>query len=218
MADSSTSIPQILQSQAQKEVLANALFDASTPAMLYGRNAVASLGLVWGYLGGRIYVNGAPVVIANGTLTLAANQNHYLEVGINGAVTSNTSGFSADRVPLYRVQTGPSSVINYEDHRSPLLLQRLCYGRAVMPLNDADLVLTLPQALCHSLEFSGSLTARRNVSVPAVARHWIVAASTSGGFGIQLKTASASSGASVTLADGQRKLVECDGLNLYLIG
>lgn len=218
MADLSTTIPQIQQSQAQKEVLANALFDASTPAMLYARNAVASLGLVWGYLGGRIYVNGAPVVIANGTLTLAANQTHYLEVGINGVVTSNTSGFSSDRVPLYRVQTGPSSVINYEDHRSPLLLQRLCYGRAVVPLNDADLVLTLPQALCHSLELSGSLTGRRSVTVPAVARQWIVAASTSGGFGIQLKTAAAAVGASVTLADGQRKLVECDGLNLYLIG
>lgn len=218
MADSSTSIPQILQSQAQKEVLANALFDAGSPAMLYARNAVASLGLVWGYLGGRIYVNGAPVVIANGTLTLAANLTHYLEVGINGAVTSNTSGFSADRVPLYRVQTGQSSVINYEDHRSPLLLQRLCYGRAVVPLNDADLVLTLMQALCHSLEFSGSLAARRSITVPAVARQWIVAASTSGGFGIQLKAAAAAAGASVTLADGQRKLVECDGLNLYLIG
>lgn len=218
MADLSTTIPQILQSQAQKEVLANALFDASSPAMLYARNALASLGLVWGYLGGRIYVNGAPVVIANGTLTLAANQICYVEVSSTGAVSVNTNGFSADKLPLYRVTTGATSVTNYEDHRSPLLPMRLLYGRALVALRDADLNLTLGQALCQSLEFTGALTAQRTVNVPAVARHWIVAASTNGGFGIQLKTAAAAAGASLTLADGQRKLVECDGLNLYLIG
>lgn len=215
MADSTSTLPQILQSQAQKEVLANALFDAASPSMLYARNAVTSLGLVWGYLGGRIYLNGAPVVIASGTLTLPASQTCYVEVGSNGAVSFNTTSFSAERVPLYRIVTGASSITSYEDHRSPLLLARLFYGRAVVPLRDADLTLTLAQALCHSLEFTGALTALRTVTVPAVARSWIIAASTSGGQGVQLKTAT---GTGITLADGQRRWVECDGVNLYLIG
>ncbi len=215
MADAATPIPQILQSQAQKEVLANALFDAASPSMLYGRNAITSLGLVWGYLGGRVYINGLPVVIANGTLTLAPNQTHYLEVTVSGAVFSNTTGFAADRVPLHRIVTGAASVTSYEDHRSPQLLARLFYGRAVVAIRDADISLTLAQALCQSLEFSGALTAPRTVTVPAVARSWIVAVTTTGAQGVLLKTAT---GNALALADGQRRLIECDGVNLYPVG
>lgn len=215
MADFSSNIPQILQSQAQKEVLANALFDAASPAMLYGRNAITSLGLVWGYLGGRVYLNGVPVLIPNGTLTLAANLTHFIEVSATGAVSSNISGFAPDRVPLYRVVTGAVSVTSYEDHRSTLLLSRLFYGRAVVPLRDADLMLTLAQALCQSLEFSGALTAPRTITFPSVARSLIVAVTTTGGQGVVLKTAN---GAALPLVDGQRRLIECDGLNVLAVG
>ncbi len=215
MADSTTSVPQILQSQAQKEVLANALFDALSPSMLFGRNMFASIGLVWGYLGGRIYLNGSAVVLANGVLTLQANQTNFIEVSQSGVVSSNTTGFSIDRAPLYRVVTGATTITSYEDHRSATVFDRVFYGRASVSLGVANATLTLAQALCHSIEFTGLLNANRNVVFPNVARSYIVFANTTGGQTINVKTAA---GTGVALTDGQRQLVECDGVNMNLIG
>lgn len=215
MADQTTFVPQLLSSQAGKEILANVLFDAVSPAMLFGRNAQTTSGLVWGYLGGRTYLSGAAVVIANATLTLPANQTNFIEVSIAGVVTSNTSGFSLDRAPLYRVTTGATTITGYEDHRSATLFDRLFYGRVVIPMSNAAVTLNFAQSLCHSIELTGNLTAPRNVTVPTIARQYIIFANTTNGQGIVVKT---SGGTGVTFADGQRRLVECDGVNVNLIG
>jgi hypothetical protein len=211
MADSTTNIPQISQSQSQKEVLANALFDATSIWMIFGRNSLTSSGLIWGYLGGRIYLSGNPTVIANGTITLAANQTNYVEVNQSGVVSSNTSGFSLDRAPLYRVVTGATTVTSYEDHRSQTLFDRVFYGRITVNIGPANATLTLAQALAHSIEFTGALNANRNVTFPTVTRSYLLFANTTGGQTITVKTAA---GTGVTLTDGQRRIVECDGVNI----
>ena len=213
MADSLSHVPQILQSQAQKEVIANLLFDAASPSMTWARNAQTSIGLIWGYLGGRVYINGSPVVIANGALSLTASQTIYVEVGINGAVTQNTLGFSADKAPLYKIITNTTGVASYEDHRSASALNRLFAARTSISLAAANVTLTQAQALCESIELTGALPAARAVIFPSVVRCYRIACATSGGQIITLKTATS---VGLNLADGQRRWVECDGTNFYL--
>ncbi len=58
---------------------------------------------------------------------------------------------------------------------------------------------------------SGSLTATRDVIVPAATKLWLVYNSTSGGQSIRVKTAS---GTGVTIANGKKRYVYCDGTNV----
>ena len=114
MSNSSTLIDSIASNQSAKEVLANALFDAASPAMLWGRHASACVGLTWGYYGGW-YVG----QISNGTVSLTASTTNYLMADpVTGAVTVNTTGFTAGLIPLYAVVTGTSTVTSYTDERS----------------------------------------------------------------------------------------------------
>lgn len=119
MSNSTTNLDLISVSQAQKEVTANALLDAASPAMLYGRRASTSGGLVWGYYGGAVIISGTPTSIANGTITLTASATNYLEADpATGAVTKNTSGWTAGLTPLYSVVCGAATVMSYTDFRS----------------------------------------------------------------------------------------------------
>lgn len=119
MSDSTSNIPQLNPSSANLPQRINELFDAASPAMLYGRNAVTSTGLTWGYLGGRY----ASAPIANGTLTLAASQAAIYLVAdrATGAVSQATSTTNWDDTDnfarLYKLTTGTSTVTGYEDHR-----------------------------------------------------------------------------------------------------
>ena len=118
MSNSTTLLDTIQQSQAQKEVTANAMFDAASPAMLYGRRASTCSGLTWGYYGGYLSVSGTPTAVANGTLTLTASDVNYIEAdATTGAVSSNLVGFTVGSIPLYEVTTGASSVTSYLDKR-----------------------------------------------------------------------------------------------------
>ncbi|RQS84326.1 hypothetical protein [Burkholderia seminalis] len=120
MADSTTNIDQISSTQANKELTMNALTDAASPAMLWGRHASASIGLTWGYYGGRFVDNtGTAHAIANGTITLGASTTTYIYAdNVTGAVSSNTTSFPAGKVPLYSVVTGASTVSSWLDYRS----------------------------------------------------------------------------------------------------
>jgi hypothetical protein len=119
MSNSTPIIDLISVSQAQKEATANALFLAASPAMLYGRRELTSGGLTWGYYGGTAMIGGTPTPIANGTITLAASATNYVEAEPStGAVSSNTTGFTAGRTRLYQVVTGASTVSSYTDLRT----------------------------------------------------------------------------------------------------
>lgn len=122
MSNSTTILDYIAVNQAQKETSANALFDACSPAMLYGRRASTSGGLVWGYYGGTALLAGVPTQIANGTISLTASATNYLEAdSATGAVTKSTSGFTVGRIPLYQIMAGASTVSSYTDMRAGVL-------------------------------------------------------------------------------------------------
>ncbi|KVG33877.1 hypothetical protein [Burkholderia diffusa] len=120
MADSSTNIDQISSTQANKELTMNALTDAASPAMLWGRRASTSSGLTWGYYGGR-FVDGTGTAhaINNGTITVGASTTTYIYAdNVTGAVSSNTTGFPAGKVPLYSVVSNASQISSWLDYRS----------------------------------------------------------------------------------------------------
>lgn len=121
MSDSTSNLDTISQSQSQKETTANALFDAGSPATIYGRRASTTSGLTWGYYGGTFSAdNTARVSIANGTVALTGSATNYVEAdGTTGVVSVNTSAFTSGDVPLYKVVCGASTVTSYEDWRVP---------------------------------------------------------------------------------------------------
>jgi hypothetical protein len=119
MSDSTTNLDLISSGQAQKEVTANSLFDAASPAMLFGRRASTSAALTWGYYGGVIRIGSTLTAIPNGTVVLSASATNYIEVDpATGTVSVNTSAFTAGRMPLYAVVAGASTVSSYTDQRT----------------------------------------------------------------------------------------------------
>jgi hypothetical protein len=91
---------------------------------------------------------------------------------------------------------------------------RFLYGRFTLAMGDANKTLTYEQAMCESMELTGALTALRDVIVPTVKRSYTVFANVTGGFGVRVKT---SAGSGITVADGKRAIVECDGTNVVRV-
>ena len=117
MANSTSNLDLLAQAQQGKEVTANALFDASSPAMLFGRRAAGCVALTWAYYGGVMLVSGTPTRINNGTISLSASSTLYVEATTTGIVSSNTVGWTSGRIPLYKIYTGTAAVSSYEDWR-----------------------------------------------------------------------------------------------------
>lgn len=209
MSNSTITFDAIIQAQASKEVTANALFDALSPASLYGRRQSTSSGLTWGYYGGNVLVNGVLTQIANGTLTLTANLSNYIEAEpTTGAVSFNTTAFTAGRTPLYTVVAGAATVSSYTDHR---LAVPDVTGRLAKAISDANTTLSFAEVRNQIIEITGTLTAARNIVLPLKPRQWTVFNNTTGGFGLQFIGAS---GTGITVAAGKRAIVYSDGTNI----
>ena len=212
MANSATHIDTIIQSQASKEVTANAFFDAASPATLYGRRVSTSAGLTWGYYGGNVLVNGLFTQIANGTLTLTPNSNCYIEaIPPTGAVVFNTTGFTVGRTPLYYVVTGAASITSYTDWRLPAPEHQ---GMLVKAMSDANTTLTLADVRNQILQFTGTLTAGRNIVLPLVPRQHTVFNNTTGGFAL---TFIGATGTGTTVAATKRAIIYADGTNVVRV-
>ena len=174
MSGSTSNLDLIATAQAQKEVTANALFDAASPATLFGRRASTSSALTWGYYGGTLLVSGTPTTIANGTVALSASATNYVEVDASGTVSRNTTAFTVGSTPLYTVVTGASTVTSYTDKRTFLyqvLAQAFdlsCYSpgapsaSAILALIPAARAVTFPAGLIGS--FGVSLVAATAVT------------------------------------------------------
>lgn len=119
MSNSTTLLDLISSTQANKEAVANALFDAASPSTLWGRRASTTTGLTWGYYGGTYYVNGSALSVLNGSLSLTASATNYVFANATtGAVSANTTGVPAGSVPLYTIVAGTTTVTSYTDLRS----------------------------------------------------------------------------------------------------
>lgn len=212
MSNSTITFDNIVQSQASKEITANAYFDAASQATAFGRRQSTSSGLTWGYYGGNIVVDGTITQIANGTVALSASTTNYVEATRAGVVSKNTTGFTAGSIPLYSVVTGASTVTSYTDYRV-LLDPSYLAGRLVKAMADANQTLSAIEARCNILETTGALTAQRDLIVPLGANQWTVFANVTG-FGVRVIGAS---GTGIVIAVGKRAIVYADGTNVVRV-
>jgi hypothetical protein len=125
VANYPTTIDTISQSQSQKEVTANSLFDASSPSFAFGHRISTSAGLTWGYYGGVINIAGTPTVIANGTVALTASTTNYIRLNSDGTLSVLTSApagwpgpLASSATALYAVVTGAASPTSWTDYRT----------------------------------------------------------------------------------------------------
>ena len=94
MANSSTNLNLVSANTAGASAQANGLFDAASPAMLFGRNSVASSALTWGFYGGTVLLAGVPTQVANGTIALAASRTQQIEAGPVSNTTAPITGIT----------------------------------------------------------------------------------------------------------------------------
>jgi len=215
MSGSSTNLDLIVQSQASKEITANAMFDAASPAMFGGRRASTCTGLTWGYYGGDSNKSdGTIVTVANGTLTLAANSTNRVYVSNSGTVAVTGSTPAADeQYVLYTVVTGASSVTSYSDIRT-------CFSppwfssRGSIDVAAADATLSGYSRRVKYLTITGALTVNRNVIVPTDVWQGYVFNNTSGAYTVTVKT---SGGTGVAVGQGKRCILLADGTNVVRI-
>jgi len=214
MSGSTTNLDLIAQSQASKEVTANALFDAGSPATLFGRRASLCSGLNWFYYGGMMLVDGVLTTIANNAaaLALTASATNYVEVTRAGVVSKNTTGFTPGSIPLYTVVTGASTVTSYTDQRAWVQPEHITSAASVA-VTGADVTLSDAQARCSYLTTTGVLSGNRNVIVP---NNWqgVVFCSNTGPFTTTFKT---SGGSGVVVAQGKRAILLADGTNVVRV-
>ncbi|WP_299163539.1 hypothetical protein [Accumulibacter sp.] len=214
MASSTTNLDLIAQSQSSKEITANALFDAGSPATLFGRRASLCSGLNWFYYGGVMMVDGVLTAIANNTaaLVLSPSTTNYIEATRAGVVSKNTTGFTAGSIPLYTAATGASTVTSYTDNRAWVAPAYLP-GRASVAVTASDVTLAAAEARCRYVTTTGALTGNRNVIVPD---NWegVVYCNNSGAFATTFKTAA---GSGVVVAQGKRAILLADGANVVRV-
>lgn len=211
MANSTTNLDTITVGQASKEVTANELFDAGSPATLFGRRASTSVGLTWGYYGGEIVLDGVLTAIVNGTRLLTASLTNYLEATRAGVVSANTTGFTAGSVALYTIVCGSASVTTYTDHRAWAALPGVGSMLSKSVAGNSNVTLTAAEARAGALKFTGALTGNINVIVPGGPQQWAVYNSTSGSYTLTVKTAS---GTGFAVTQGGAFLVIADGTNV----
>jgi len=132
MSSSTSNLDLLTQSQSGHYITANGLFDAASPAMLFGRRQALCSGLNWFYYGGVLLADGVTTLVANNAaaLVLTGSATNYIEATTAGVVSANTVGFTAGRIPLYTVVTGASSVTTYTDQR-PLTYQSATFTTAI---------------------------------------------------------------------------------------
>lgn len=213
MANSTTNLDLIATAQASKEVTANDLFDAGSPATLYGRRATSTSGLTWGFYGGDILVDGVLTEIANGTVALTASATNFVEATRAGSLSANTTGFTAGRIPLYEVVTGTATVTSYTDRRSWVQPVHVAGLLARSMTADANITLTAAEARNQVLRFTStvSLTATRSVVVPLAPQIWVVSNETTGAQSLQFIGAT---GTGITVANARRAILFSDGTNI----
>lgn len=208
-------IDTIAQSQAGKETTANAYFDATSPATLFGRRAALCSGLTWGFYGGTIIVDGVLTQISltsSNTQLLVANKTYYMQATREGVVSFVEGSFTAGQIPLYKIVTGASTVTSYTDYRA-WAMPAFVTQKASVAVTSADVTLTAEQARARYLTITGVLTANRSVIVP---NDWegIVFCNNTGEFTTTIKT---SAGTGIVVAQTKRAIMLADGTNVVRV-
>ena len=214
MADFQYPFGTIAQSGASQDIKASGLFDAVSPAAIYGLNVATTTGLTIGLHGGKILLAGVITTIAAQTLALTVSATNYVEAHPDtGAVSKNTTAFTPGYLPIAVVTTNTTGIVpstGFVDSRTVALATNSALDKA---LSDANATLTQPEAVNATLTFTGTLTATRDIVVPLVGkRQWTVY----NGTGQSLRFIGAS-GTGITVATLKHAIVRSDGTNIVRV-
>lgn len=205
MSNSTSNLVLIQTAQAQKELTANALFTAASPATAYGRIEQQSNGFTWAYYGATLPIAGVPTQIPNGTLTLTASTVVYIEARVDtGAVTQNNLGWTPGRLPLYKVTVGASGPTSWIDMRYAWRTIKQAATVAV----TGDVAFQSAESSCDIVTFTGSPSASFNVTIPAVPAIFVAINATG-----QDAVFSTGTSETFTVAAGKSLIVICDGVH-----
>lgn len=209
MAYPNIALDTITTAQSQKEVTANDLLEALSPATLFGCRPSTTSGLTFGYYGGVMMVDGVVTSIANGTVGLTLSTTNYVEATRAGVVSANTTGFTAGRIPLYTIVTGASTITSATPARAWVTPNYLTQESS-FAVTSADVTLTAAQARADILTTTGVLTANRNVILPNSGAWWVFCNNT-GAFTTTFKT---SAGTGIVVAQGKGAKLWANGTNV----
>lgn len=96
------------------------------------------------------------------------------------------------------------------------LIDTAISGYATKAMSDADTTLTASNGAADEsramvLNFTGTLTAARNIIVPTTSKLYFIKNSTTGGFALTIKTVA---GTGISVRNGGQTVVFCDGTNV----
>lgn len=91
--------------------------DSGAVGHAFGYKRNTTTGLTVGFYGGVIISGGALTTIADGTVALTDATTNYVERTKAGVVSKNTSGFSADKIPMFTAVTAAGAVTTVTDKR-----------------------------------------------------------------------------------------------------
>lgn len=173
MANSTTNVDTVSETQSGKATTVNAYFDAVSQAGTYGRRASTSSGLVFGYYGGNVTIaTGAMVQIANGTVTATASTTNYVVAAkATGAVSISTATTNwndqANYWRLYSIVAGASTITSYTDSRELGKFNgEFSYSFIMQNSQSADYTLVLAD-LCKIIFHPSADTTARTFTIPA---------------------------------------------------
>lgn len=191
MADSTTNIDGIVQGSGSQDVQANAVFDAASPATLFGRRSSTTTGLTWGYYGGNVTKSdGSQSTIANSTVSLTASTTNYITVlKSDGTVYCNTTttnwNDTANYWRLYSVVAGSATITSYTDEREIGRMTGLGTG-LVAPVtkttaftlgaNENEVICNGSASITATLPAASSWVGRK-VRVKTIAAYTVISAS-----------------------------------------
>jgi hypothetical protein len=213
MAYPNVALDTLVVGQSGKETTANDIFEAASPAVLFGCKPEDTSGLTFGYYGGVMFVDGVVTAIANGTVGLTLSTTNYVEATTAGVVSANTTSFTSGRIPLYTIVTGASTISSVTPARAHSWLGHEAQGQLTKALTDANTTLTAAEARPLILTFSGTLTATRNIVLPLTKRLWYVYNGTN-----QSLQFIGATGTGITVATTKRAIVAADGTNIVRFG
>jgi hypothetical protein len=103
----------------------------------YAYDPATTSALNFGYGPGQVRNDNAVSTVVAGTLALTGSTTNYVEANPStGAISKNTTGFTAGQIPLYQIVTGAGSITSITDKRAILSLSGATSATAIPGGND----------------------------------------------------------------------------------
>jgi len=178
---------------------------AASPIEPFGYDPGTTSGLTLGYFGGQMLVDGVLTSISAGTVVLTGSTTNYIEATRAGVISKNTTAFTAGSLPLYTAVTTGSAISSLTDVRG---YNQPHHARLALATTGGTTTLTYAQARVQAIDVSGTLVSNATIEVPAAPWSWIINNGTTGAYTLTVKV---SGQTGVTVYQGKRRLVVCDG-------